>query len=192
MGLDGQSQSLLNALQSMTAIPPDYSADMSQTRPDHFARSLNRSHGTDSSLSTSPYNSSPSLISPIYDPAAGPPLPYGAGSANLPLHHPQPLHPPQHTAHQYWNSTPSMPPPSAMPPSDYNRQMYDTQSFPQQSHHQEQPRYHSQPQIMAYQQQQPQDMGYLSQSQQGQTQGPVGRYVVQGDGSQIYIPYNQE
>jgi hypothetical protein len=194
MGLDGQSQSLLNALQSMTANPPNYMTGMNQNRPSPVARSLNRSQ-TDSSLSNSPYNSSPSLISPVYDPTIGPPLPYGRQASP----HPQQqymVQPSQHSGSgsgEYWTTTSSMPPPSNAGPSDYSRQQsYDIQSYPPPSLHQQLPRYQAQDQTMGYQQSQ--DMGYIPQQQQvqGQGQTPTGRYVFQSDGSQIYIPYNQE
>jgi hypothetical protein len=192
MGLDGQSQSLLNALQSMTANPPNYMAGMNQIRPEPVARSLNLSQ-TGSSLSSSPYNSSPSLISPVYDPTTGPPLPYGRQASPHPQQ--QYMVPPSQRSEsgQYWTTTSSMPPPSTVGPSDYGQQQgYDVQSYPPQSLHQRLPRYETQDQTMGYQQ--TQDMGYIPQQQQGQGQGqtPTGRYIFQPDGSQIYIPYNQE
>lgn len=192
MGLDGQSQSLLNALQSMTANPPNYMAGMNQNRPSPVARSLNRSQ-TDSSLSNSPYNSSPSLISPVYDPTIGPPLPFGRQASPHPQQQYMVQSSQQPGSGEYWTTTSSMPPPSNVGPSDYNRQQsYDVQSFPSQSLHQQLPPYQTQDQTMGYQQ--TQGMGYIPQQQQGQgqEQTPTGRYVFQPDGSQIYIPYNQE
>lgn len=180
MGMDGQSQSLLNALQSMTANPPDYLAGSNQNRAEPVTKSLNRSQ-TDSSLSNSPYNSSPSIISPVYDPATGPPLPYGANP-------PQPQQQQSQLPHAYWTTTSSMPPPSTVGPSDNSRQQGYDQSFPPQSIHQQQ--YQNPTPMMNYQQ--PQDMGYVPQQQQGQGGAPTGRYVFQPDGSQIYIPYSQE
>ena len=190
MGLDGQSQSLLNALQSMTAHQPSYMGGMNQSRPEIVPRSLNRSQ-TDSSLSNSPYNSSPSLISPVYDPTIGPPLPFGR-QVSPHTHQQQIVPPPHHSGpREYWTTTSSMPPPSAVGPSDYSQQQgFDVQSYPPQILLQQQPRYPGTGQMMGYQQSQ--DMGYVPQQQgQVQDQTPTGRYVFQPDGSQIYIPYNQ-
>ena len=189
MGLDGQSQSLLSALQSMSANPPEYMAGMNQNRSVPGARSLNPSNGTDSSLSNSPYTSSPSLISPMYDPATGPPLPYGTQSASqIPVQH-QTLHPRQH-AGEYWSTSSSMPPPSTVNQMEYNQQDYGSQSFPPPTPHQQHHQYQGLAQTTSYPPNQ--DMGYTPQPPQRQGNTPTGRYVFQPDGSQIYIPYDQE
>jgi hypothetical protein len=185
MGFDSQAQSLLNALSSMTAGNTDYDAGPIPSHNQPMSNSLNRSHGTDSSLDNSPYNSSPSLISPVYDPSIGPPMPYGNHSTI-----PHNLHVQAQATEDYgWTSSSSMPLASAIPANEHRPHSYEMQSFPQQlSMGQQQYQVPINP-TMGYQGNQ--DMGYMSQAQQP-PQGPSGRYVFQPDGSQIYIPYGQE
>lgn len=186
MGMDGQSQTLLHALQTMTANPPAHLAGMNHNRTDPIAGSLNRSQGTDSSLSNSPYTSSPSIISPVYDPAIGPPIPYGQHAGA----HQSQGHVAQHNG-TYWTTSSSMPLPNNVSQVDYGRQGFGAQSFPPPSLRQQ----HHYQGATQQEYQQTQDPSYISQPLQGQVHGqengPTGRYIFQPDGSQIYIPYNQ-
>jgi hypothetical protein len=155
--------------------------------------------GTGSSHSNSPYTSASSLVSPIYDPSGG-----GPKMAIGPLAAQQAQAQVQGRDGQ-WNQNPiqSMGPPSStVGISTYNQEgFFDNSQSLSHSHTQQHSQSHDQYQHQQLQQQQHpmmsyqemQDLGLLSQDQgQGQGPPPTGQYVFQPDGTQVYMPYNQE
>lgn len=176
MGWDGISSTTNQQVYSQRPVQyagissGDTSLSIATRTSNHSDPNAN-SLGTGSSHSNSPYTSASSLVSPVYDNTGGMTMGLGPLAAQQQQ---MPLVQGQWTASQPVNMGP---PPSLHGASTYGQEsMYD--------HHP-----HQQYQTStAYQNIQGIEFVHM----QGQSQSQAGGYVYQPDGSQLFVPYDQE
>jgi hypothetical protein len=150
------------------------------TRSNPNANSL----GTGSSHSNSPYTSSSSLVSPVYDPSGG--MKMGLG----PLAAQQQQIPQSQVQWLSSQSMTNMGPPAPVGVSSFGHEGFYDQHPHQQQQYQDGQYQHTVQTPMTYQNVHGLDLMQMP-GQQDQGQNQSGGYVFQADGSQVFVPYEE-